>query len=111
KQAISSKIYEKDFSYWCNDFAHLDLCVEGVLTITEAINHPHFLERNMLCYAVNNESEEILQINSALPFKSQAKYKSGAALGANTYEILKSLSYTSEAIDGLLKSGCVLQNM
>ena len=110
KQALAEKIAEKDFRFWCEDFSHLDLCVEGVLTINEAVKHPHFLERNMLCYSIDEDGHKIPQINSALPFKSESTYSSGRKLGADTYEVLKSLSYTSEDIDALISSACILQN-
>tara|TARA_R110001592_G_scaffold59620_2_gene180889 strand:- start:13711 stop:14892 length:1182 start_codon:yes stop_codon:yes gene_type:complete len=109
KQAISEKIAAKDFSFWCQEFEGLDVCVEGVLTINEAVKHPHFLERNMLCHSIDEDGQEIQQINSALPFKQKTMPASGRKLGADSHEVLKSLSYTSEEIDALFKSGCAMQ--
>jgi len=48
KACITEAFKEKTFTEWCALFAALDLCVEPVLSIEEAKQHPHFIERNMI---------------------------------------------------------------
>ena len=103
KAAISDKIKTQPLSYWQEKFAKVDACVEPVLTMNEAFNHPHFVERGMITEAIDESGTVIKQINSALPFKdsNSQPYCIGKPLGADTTRIMQSLGYSDEEIEVL----------
>tara|TARA_R110002072_G_scaffold172728_3_gene326995 strand:- start:14875 stop:16053 length:1179 start_codon:yes stop_codon:yes gene_type:complete len=107
KKVISDKIAEKTFDQWTKEFSELDACVEPVLSINEAAAHPHFIQRNMLCEAIDQNGHKIKQINTALPFKSTQNHTAGCQLGHHSREVLESLSYGDQEIDHLIQTGCI----
>jgi crotonobetainyl-CoA:carnitine CoA-transferase CaiB-like acyl-CoA transferase len=107
KAAIAAKVIEKDQAHWNDVFGNLDACVEPVLSINQAAAHPHFIERGMITTAVDETGNVIQQINSALPFKSEGIKQAGRALGADTSDVLKSLGYSDEQVQGLREGKCV----
>lgn len=107
KAAIAAKVIEKDQAHWNDVFGNLDACVEPVLSINQAAAHPHFIERGMITTAVDETGNVIQQINSALPFKSEGMKQAGRALGADTSDVLKSLGYSDEQVQGLREGKCV----
>ncbi|SFQ23473.1 Crotonobetainyl-CoA:carnitine CoA-transferase CaiB [Pseudomonas borbori] len=48
KTALKSIFIAKDMDYWCALFAQNDACVEPVLNLAEAVEHPHFQARGMV---------------------------------------------------------------
>lgn len=110
KQALASQIAKKSLKQWQNEFANLDACVEPVLSVNEAAQHPHFIERNMLCEAVDETGTTIKQINNALPFKHSGQYNAGVRLGKNTQEVLESIAMSEEQIQVLRAKGCIYGN-
>ncbi|KZY31105.1 carnitine dehydratase [Oleiphilus sp. HI0081] len=107
KAAIAAKVIEKDQAHWNDVFGNLDACVEPVLSINQAAAHPHFIARGMITTAVDETGNEIQQINSALPFKSEGIKQAGRPLGADTSDVLKSLGYSDEQVQGLREGKCV----
>ena len=107
RQAIESKIAAKTLREWQAEFSELDACVEPVLSVNEAAQHPQFIERNMLCEAEDEMGNIIKQINTALPFKNTTAHKAGVKLGANTQEVLESISMSDEQIQTLRAKGCI----
>ena len=107
KQAIAEKILSKTLDQWIAIFSDLDLCVEPVLTVQEAVKHPHFRERNMLVTALDAQGNEIPQINSSLPFRDTVTVKAGSPLGTHSREVMQTLGYSSEDIEALISSGCL----
>lgn len=107
KAAIAAKVIEKDQAHWNDVFGNLDACVEPVLSINQAAAHPHFIERGMITTAVDETGNVIQQINSALPFKSEGIKQAGRPLGADTSDVLKSLGYSDEQVQGLREGKCV----
>jgi crotonobetainyl-CoA:carnitine CoA-transferase CaiB-like acyl-CoA transferase len=107
KQAIAEQIAQKTLAEWTQIFSSLDVCVEPVLTIQEAACHPHFVERNMLTTALDEQGNSISQINNALPFKQQNPHQAGPRLGAHSREVLQSIGFGQDDIDALIAAGCV----
>lgn len=93
KRAVERAFLTKTFAEWQEIFAKFDACVEPVLSIGEACNHPLFAERNMIVDVPTEEGGYIQQL--ATPIKSSAytpQYKfTGARLGQHTNEILEKL--------------------
>lgn len=107
RAAIADKIQGQDFAHWQEQFAAIDVCVEPVLTMGEAFEHPHFIERNMICEAELPTGESVKQIASALPFASDGKHTAGAILGADTDDVLQTLGYDEAKIAQLKQEKCV----
>jgi crotonobetainyl-CoA:carnitine CoA-transferase CaiB-like acyl-CoA transferase len=107
KQAIAEKISQKSRDQWVEIFRELDVCVEPVLSIQEAARHPHFIERNMLTTAIDEQNTQIPQINSPLPFKQTHAHRAGVRPGAHSHEVLRRIGYQDADIDALVKSGCI----
>jgi len=104
---IAEKINSHSFEYWKDAFAEIDVCVEPVLSLTEAFEHPHFIERNMLTHSVDEKGNSIKQLNTALPFKSNKVHVAGKQLGADTDDVLNDLGYVASDIVSLRQSKCI----
>jgi alpha-methylacyl-CoA racemase len=99
RAAIAEKISTQSLAYWQEIFEKVDACVEPVLTMNEAANHPHFVARGMITEAKDAGGHFIKQINSALPFKRESAHHAGKHLGADTRAVLKKLGYSDDQID------------
>lgn len=106
KQAIAEKIIMQSLAHWHAVFTELDVCVEPVLTVNEAANHEHFIERGMITSATDKNGNPLKQINSALPFRRE-KHQAGANLGDHTTEVLIQFGYDKGTINALYESKCV----
>lgn len=106
REAIAEKVAQHPLSHWQTEFAKVDTCVEPVLTMNEAFQHPHFIERGMITQALDVANNEIEQINSALPFKRKNPHQAGKTLGADTQAILIKLGYSDEKIKQLKQDQC-----
>jgi alpha-methylacyl-CoA racemase len=105
RAAIAGKILEHDQAHWIEVFGKLDACVEPVISVNDAVQHPHYQARNMFIDAVLDNGERVKQIASALPFEKRATL-AGARLGAHTNEVLSSIGFSDEQIEALKQSGC-----
>ncbi len=106
RAAIAGKIIEQDQAHWIDVFGKLDACVEPVISVNDAVQHPHYQARNMFIDAVLDNGERVKQIASALPFEKR-RTLAGAKLGAHTKEVLSSIGFSDEQIEALKQSGCV----
>lgn len=106
RQKIAEKIGAQTFAHWQAVFADEDVCVEPVLTVSEASQHPHFVERGMIGSAVDEHGNRIKQFNSALPFK-RSENLAGVSTGKDTADILATLGYSEDEISALKASKCV----
>lgn len=107
RAAIAEKIAQYTLSHWQTEFAKVDTCVEPVLTMNEAFQHPHFIERGMITQALDFADNTVYQINTALPFKRQNQHQAGKPLGADTQATLRELGYSDEKIEQLNQQGCI----
>jgi len=98
---------QQNYTHWVELFSALDVCVEPVLTLVEAFNHPHFLARGMVTEAIDSEGRSIPQINTALPFKNEQVHQAGKTLGADSDEILRGVGYSADEVNELKKSRCI----
>jgi len=70
KAAIKETIAEKTFAEWRAIFAEVDACVEPVLTIEEAAEHPQLKARGMVAEGDRGDGQMQWQIRPALAFKT-----------------------------------------
>ena len=106
RAAIAEKISQNPLDHWVNVFSAIDVCVEPVLNLDEAMSHPHFQARGMVANARNSEGEEIPQLQSALPFQ-RAQHQAGATLGADTDLVLEDVGFSQNQIEELRSSKCI----
>ena len=107
RAAIATKFKAEDYAHWVKAFASLDACVEPVLSVNQAVEHPQFKAREMLLDAELESGEKVRQIASALPFERRESVTAGVSLGAQTIEVLNNLGYSAEQIENLKQSGCI----
>jgi len=77
KQAIQEKIKTKTFKEWHEIFANLDVCVEPVLSLSEALNSPLAQQRGWIVNVPlqNNTADTEPQIACPIKFsRSQMRY-------------------------------------
>lgn len=104
KNLFASIFAQKTQKEWCDIFQDLDACVAPVLTLDEAPQHPHNVERKAF---VNEQSIPTPAPKlSRTPAVSQATKKS-ACLGENTESILRDLNYADEEIAELEREGVI----
>lgn len=109
KAAITEAIAEQTFVHWQQVFADVDACVEPVLSITEAVEHPQLKARQMTVQVPNCAGGEQTQIASPIKFsRCQPSYKHvGVAVGEHSQEVLESLGYAEEQVAALKQQGVV----
>ena len=93
KREIASEFEKRDFADWSRVFAELDACVEPMLTLSEATEHPQLVARESVCEVPRAGSQPQRQIACPIKFSSglPAPRHIGAALGAHTDEVLAEL--------------------
>ncbi|WP_259753434.1 CaiB/BaiF CoA transferase family protein [Pseudomonas sp. GCEP-101] len=103
KREIAIAFEKHDFSEWQARFAALDACVEPMLSIAEAVEHPQLRERGVVTQVPTGQGGEQRQI--ACPIRFSAGLPDprhiGAALGAHTAEVMAELGYTDEQVAAL----------
>ncbi len=99
RAALTEKFLEEDFNHWCELFAKLDCCVEPVLSFKEASQQKHAQQRGWVTELSAN-GKVVKQIANPIDKTSQAEF-TGAALGANSQEVMLELGYSSEEIQAL----------
>jgi len=107
RAVLQAKFKAETFAHWQAVFEKLDVCIEPVLGLDEALVHPHFDARDMIGSAIDTEGNEIPQLNSALPFRGTQGHQAGKPLGADTEAVLESIGYAHDQITQLKKTGCI----
>lgn len=110
KAGIAEAMKQKDYSEWLDIFAAIDACVEPVLSLSEACEHPQLKARDMIVEVPAGEGRTQRQVASPIRFSvSQPEYRfTGARLGAHTAEVLSAQGFSEEDIATLKKAGAIL---
>jgi len=87
----------------------MDACVEPVLKLSEATEHPHMKVREMICEVPDSNGEKFRQIASAFKFSvTKPEYKfTGVPAGTHTDELLKEVGMEEGQIEALKESKTV----
>ncbi len=103
KREIEIEFEKRDFAEWSQVFAGLDACVEPMLNLSEAIEHPQIKARGLVTEVPRAGNGPQAQIACPIKFSSglPAPRHIGATLGAHTSEVLAELGYSAEQIDQL----------
>ena len=90
KGALKAAIATKTLPEWQQTFAEQDACVEPVLTITEAAEHPQLVARDMVIEVPREDGSSQRQIGFPIKFGVTACSAShvGRKLGADNSDIL-----------------------
>jgi len=103
KREIAIEFEKHDFSEWQERFAALDACVEPMLSMAEAVEHPQLRERGVVTQVPNGKGGEQRQMACPIRFSAGLPEPRhiGAALGAHTAEVMAELGYTDEQVAAL----------
>ncbi|WAG77391.1 CoA transferase [Metapseudomonas furukawaii] len=103
KRAIEIEFEKRDFAEWQALFAGLDACVEPMLPLSEAVEHPQIRARGLVQEVPREGQAPQRQI--ACPIKFSAGLPpprhAGGALGSHTTEVLRELGLDEAAIAAL----------
>jgi alpha-methylacyl-CoA racemase len=104
KQRFTELFATRTRDEWCQLMEHTDVCFAPVLTMTEAAQHPHNVER-----ATFIEVDGIVQPAPAPRFsRTQAEVsRPPARAGEHTRDVLVDWGFSPAAVDTLFESGAV----
>jgi len=107
KHEVAAIIAQRSLAEWQAIFAPLDVCVEPVLTVEEALAHPHSAARGLVVETPRGDGTTQPQVAHPLRFSaSQPVYRHiGPPLGAHTVEVLAEAGYTNRELAALQGSG------
>lgn len=110
KQDLAALFASQPMQYWLSLFADSDVCVEPVLSVQEAAQHPQLKGRNMVNQAMTEDGQVIPQISSPLCSANHiSEPKVGRLLGQDSIDILKQAGFDDSQISLLLADGDVVQ--
>lgn len=100
KREIQGAFELRDFAEWREIFAALDACVEPMLSLAEAVEHPQLAARGLVTEVPRDAQPPQRQIACPIKFSGglPAPRHIGAPLGAHTEEVLRELGYAPERI-------------
>ncbi|WP_148051091.1 CoA transferase, partial [Pseudomonas fluorescens] len=103
KLAFQIEFEKHDFAELCTLFAGLDACVEPVLSLAEAVEHPQLKARDLVTWVPRNDGTTQAQMACPLKFSDGLPEPRhiGAALGEHTNQVLGELGYSAEQIEDL----------
>ena len=103
KREIQLEFELRDFAEWREVFAALDACVEPLLPLSEAVEHPQIQARELVVDVPREGKTPQRQIACPIKFSAglPAPRHIGAPVGAHSVEVLQGLGYSSEQIEAL----------
>ncbi|WP_448682484.1 CaiB/BaiF CoA transferase family protein [Pseudomonas nicosulfuronedens] len=103
KREIAIEFEKQDFAQWQERFAALDACVEPMLSLAEAVEHPQLVARGAVTQVPNGKGGEQRQMACPIRFSAGLPEPRhiGAALGAHTAEVMAELGYTDDQVAAL----------
>lgn len=109
KRELEIEIEKRDLADWQQRFASVDACIEPVLGLAEAIEHPQLKARGVVTEVPREGKPAQRQIACPIRFSDalDAPRYIGVTVGAHSAEVLREIGYSEEQI-AELKTGKVL---
>ena len=104
KPLVAEAVKKKTLDEWCDLLEGTDVCFAPVLTLDEAIEHPHNVARETFVRVGGNVQAAPAPRFSETPSE---RPQSGVAPGTDSRAVLEAIGYTSDEIDVLIGSGAV----
>jgi crotonobetainyl-CoA:carnitine CoA-transferase CaiB-like acyl-CoA transferase len=107
KKRVREIFKTKTRDEWTEIFKKVDACCEPVLSLTEALNDPHAIERGMVVEVDLPDGKKVRQLANPIKFSETIpEYKNaGTPPGLHTKEVLLKLGYREEDIEAFEKTG------
>ncbi|MFC6337490.1 CoA transferase [Pseudomonas sp. CCM 7891] len=109
KQALQVEFEKRGFDELCELFAGVDACVEPVLSLSEALEHPQLKARALVSQVPRGDGSEQAQLACPLKFSEglPAPRHIGVAVGAHSDEVLGELGFSAQRIADLRRARVV----
>ncbi|WP_223433652.1 CaiB/BaiF CoA transferase family protein [Pseudomonas sp. GL-B-26] len=110
KNELKAEFERHDFAQLCELFAGVDACVEPVLSLGEAVQHPQLQARTLVTEVPRGDGTTQAQMACPLKFSQGLPEPRhiGAAIGQHTDQVLKELGYSAERIEELRRAKVVV---
>lgn len=110
KAALQVEFEKRSFDELCELFAGVDACVEPVLSLSEAVEHPQIKARQLVSQVPRGDGSSQTQLACPLKFSEglPAPRHIGVAVGAHTDEVLAELGFSVQQIDAWRQTGAIL---
>ncbi len=106
KAEMAEVFKQKTLQEWCDIMEYTDVCFAPVLTMAEAVNHPHNVARNAFVDVNGGRQAAPAPRFSGTP---NAEPQAGVKPGANSREVLMLAGLSGTQIDALVASGAVAE--
>jgi len=109
KLALQVEFEKRSFEQLCELFAGVDACVEPVLSLSEAVEHPQLKARKLISQVPRGDGSTQAQIACPLKFSEglPEPRHTGAAVGAHSDEVLAELGLSAQRIAALRQAKVV----
>ncbi|TWX64098.1 CoA transferase [Colwellia demingiae] len=109
KDSFTLAFKQKTYQQWQAIFIKLDLCVEPVLNLKEACEHPHIVARELIVDVQHPQTGIQKQLACPIKFSGyQPEYQqAGGEVGVDGKQILSELGLSNSKITAFKKSGVV----
>jgi alpha-methylacyl-CoA racemase len=110
KDSFTHAFMQKTYQQWQAIFIKLDLCVEPVLNLKEASEHPQILARDLIVDVPHPQTGTQKQLSCPIKFSVyQPEYQqAGGELGVDGKQVLSKLGLSHSRINTLEKNGVVI---
>ncbi len=110
KLALQIEFEKRSFEELCALFAGVDACVEPVLSLSEAVEHPQLKARELVSQVPRPDGSTQAQIACPLKFSEglPAPRHIGVAVGAHTDEVLGELGLSPQHISELRRARVIV---
>ncbi|AKS09400.1 CaiB/BaiF CoA transferase family protein [Pseudomonas trivialis] len=109
KQALKVEFEKRSFDELCELFSGVDACVEPVLSLSEAVEHPQLKARELISQVPRGDGSTQAQLACPLKFSEgvPAPRHIGIAVGAHSDEVLAELGLSAQRISELRQAKVV----
>lgn len=109
KLALQVEFEKRSFEQLCELFAGVDACVEPVLSLSEAVEHPQLKARKLISQVPRGDGSTQAQIACPLKFSEglPEPRHMGVAVGAHSDEVLAELGLSAQRIAALRQAKVV----